>query len=104
MCVGLYMHVRELVIMCVFVNIRSRSKRSTLSKTIVNNFIINIYITLCLKTFIYSTRTEDKVDLSCDNNIMKIVDSVEYCGSLLNKAGSFADCMVKSVCIVFRQS
>ena len=37
------------------------------------------------------------MDLSCDDEIMKIVDSDAYCGYLKNAAGPFADCISKMV-------
>ncbi|KAI0218889.1 hypothetical protein LSAT2_029441 [Lamellibrachia satsuma] len=37
----------------------------------------------------------DKVDLSCTNNIISIVDRDDFCGSLKNDTGRFAACIVK---------
>ena len=46
----------------------------------------------------------NKVDLSCNDEIMKIVNSDAYCGSLINSTGPFADCLAKMVRNTFVKS
>ena len=65
---------------------------------------LTVCTTLNSMIYTYLTRTVDKVDLSCNDEIMKIVDNDAYCGSLINSTGPFADCLAKMVRNTFAKS